>query len=316
MALVQHPLFAGLPEGPLVSTAWLAEQLGADELVVLDATVLTVDGFGGGRAFVSGEEQYLVHGHIPGAVFADLFDDFSDPEGEYAFTRPSTIQFEREAQKHGIDNDAAVVIYDTTNGIWAARLWWLFRSFGFEARVLDGGLTAWRSEGRRLQTGDVRPRRAGEFSAAPRTQAWASKREVEAVVAGDTDAVLVCAVPEPEFLGAAANRPRRGHIPASVNVPAAALTAPDSGRYLPADQLREMFADVIEAADPVIAYCGSGIASASDALALTLLGRTDVRLYDGSLNEWSADPSAPLETGDSLLAASGAPRHQHSAARH
>ena len=132
---------------------------------VLDATVLRVTGFNGSVAYVSGEEEYLVKGHIPGAVFADLFDDFSDPEGEYAFAHPAARHFERAAQAHGVDNDTAVVVYDTGIGTWAARLWWLFRSFGFEVRVLDGGLTKWRAEGRELATGDVRPRRAGDFSA-------------------------------------------------------------------------------------------------------------------------------------------------------
>lgn len=253
MAVVTHPLFESLSETPLVSTDWLAAHLGDDGLVVLDASVLTVDGFGGGRAFVSGDEQYLVDGHIPGAVFADLFDDFSDPEGEYAFSRPSVRQFEREAQAHGVDNDTAVVVYDTGYGIWAARLWWLFRTLGFEVRVLDGGFTKWRAEGRPTQTGDVRPRRAGEFSADEIARSWASKREVEAVVAAETDAVLLCALPRQEFLGDAGSRARRGHIPDSVSVPANELTAADRA-YLPPDQLREIFAEALARPEPIIAY--------------------------------------------------------------
>ncbi|MFC4242053.1 sulfurtransferase [Gryllotalpicola reticulitermitis] len=315
---MQQPLFDGLPETPLVPTEWLADHLGADGLVVLDATVLTVDGFGGGRAYVSGEEQYLINGHIPGAVFADLFDDFSDPEGEYAFSRPGVRQFEREAQAHGIDNDTAVVVYDTNHGIWAARLWWLFKSLGFPVRVLDGGYRKWVAEGRPTQVGDVRPRRAGEFSAYEASDAWASKRDVEAVVAGDEDAVLLCALPTSDFLGASGARARGGHIPGSVSVPAHELTDRETGAYLPLGRLRELLEDVATAPDPIIAYCGSGIASAGDALALDLIGRDDVRIYDGSLSEWSADPAAPLETGepgDRQLAAAGARLHRHSAAQ-
>lgn len=310
-----HPLFDGLPENALVSTAWLAEHLGADDLVVLDATVLAVDGFGGARAFTSGEGEYLLKGHIPGAVFADLFDDFSDPEGEYAFTRPSVRQFEREAQAHGIDNDTAVVVYDANYGIWAARLWWLFRSLGFEVRVLDGGFTKWCAEGRPVQTGDVRPRRAGEFSAESLDGDWATKSDIEAVLHGGADAVLLCAVPRQEFLGEAAGRVRPGHIPESVNVPATQLTDRETGAFLPPERLREIFAEVADAPEPIIAYCGSGVASAGDALALSLIGRRDVRIYDGSLNEWAADPSLPLETGALSLAAAGGRHHQRSAAQ-
>ena len=304
-----HPLLDALTDPALVSTQWLAEHLGADGLVVLDATVLPVTGFNGADAYVSGEEQYLVNGHIPGAVFADLFDDFSDPEGEYAFSRPSAPHFERAAQSHGIDNDTAVVVYDTADGIWAARLWWLFHSFGFEVRVLDGGLVKWRAEGRRIATGDVRPRRAGEFSAYSDDEAWADKREVEAVVAGREDAVLLCALPAREFAGETGGRPRLGHIPGSISSPAAYLVDRDTNTYLPTERLREVLGDVAAADSPIIAYCRSGIASTSGALALELIGRTDVKVYDGSLNEWAADASSPLETGAPVLAASGGGRH-------
>lgn len=302
-----HPAFDGLNGSALVSTEWLAEHLGMDGLVVLDATVLAVPGFNGGSAYVSGEEQFLVDGHIPGAVFADLFDDFSDPEGEYPFSRPDSRHFERAAQAHGIDNDTAVVVYDAVQGVWAARLWWLFRSFGFEVRVLDGGLMKWRAEGRPLQTGDVRPRRAGDFSAYPEDDAWAVKHEIEAVVAGETDAVLLCAAPPREFAGEVAARPRAGHIPGSISVPAVKLLDPETNAFLPPERLREVLADVVSAPAPIITYCDAGVAAAGDALALSLLGRTDVRVYDGSLNEWAADVTAPLELS---AAADSSSRHR------
>ncbi|MCL2516134.1 MAG: rhodanese-like domain-containing protein [Microbacteriaceae bacterium] len=301
-----HRLFAGLPDTPLVTTDWLAEHLGADELVVLDATVLRVTGFNGSVAYVSGEEEYLVKGHIPGAVFADLFDDFSDPEGEYAFAHPGTKHFERAAQTHGVDNDTAVVVYDTGIGTWAARLWWLFRSYGFEVRVLDGGLAKWRAEGRPTATGDVRPRRAGEFSAYSDPEAWASKHDIEAVLSGDEDAVLLCALPPREFAGDEGGRARRGHIPTSLNIAASLLLDPQTNAYLPVARLRELFAEVTDSGEPIIGYCQSAIASTSDALALALLGRTDVRIYDGSLNEWAGDATAPLELSVPALAAHAA----------
>jgi thiosulfate/3-mercaptopyruvate sulfurtransferase len=306
---VPHPLFDGLPDGPLVSTQWLADHLGAEGLVVLDDTVLSVKGFNGADAYVTGEEQYLVDGHIPGAVFADLFEDFSDPEGEFAFTRPTARHFERAAQAHGIDNDTAVVVYDTGTGYWAARLWWLFRSFGFDIRVLDGGFVKWRAEGRPVDTGDVRPRRAGEFSAYEDPEAWAEKTDVEAVLAGEADALLLCALSTSEFAGETGGRPRAGHIPGSVSAPATRLIDPATNTYLPPERLREVLGEATASARPVIAYCQAGVASSGAALALTLLGRDEVRVYDGSLNEWAADASAPLETGGPALAASGGGRH-------
>jgi thiosulfate/3-mercaptopyruvate sulfurtransferase len=315
---VAHLTFDGLNDTALVSTEWLADHLGAEGLVVLDATVLAVPGFNGGSAYVSGREQFLVDGHIPGAVFADLFEDFSDPEGEYPFSRPGGRHLERAAQAHGIDNDTAVVVYDAVQGVWAARLWWVFRSFGFEVRVLDGGLMKWRAEGRPLQTGDVRARRAGDFSAYPEDDAWAGKHDVEAVVAGEAEGVLLCAAHPREFAGEVAARPRAGHIPSSISVPAAMLLDPDTNAYLPPERLREVLADVVSASAPIITYCDAGVAAAGDALALSLVGRTDVRVYDGSLNEWAADVTAPLELSGPSAAASAAASasQQRLASRH
>ena len=105
--------------GPLVLTQWLADHLGAENLVVLDATVLSVEGGG----HVAGDEEYLVHGHVPGAYSADLIEQFSDPEAPFTFTRPSRERFERVAGEHGISNDTTVVVYDTAFGAWASRLW-------------------------------------------------------------------------------------------------------------------------------------------------------------------------------------------------
>ena len=70
----------------------------------------------------------------------------------------------------------------------------------------------------------------------------------------------------------------------------------ETNAYLPLSELRAVFADALESPDPIVVYCAGGIAAASDALALALLGRDDVALYDGSLNEWSADADAPLVT--------------------
>jgi thiosulfate/3-mercaptopyruvate sulfurtransferase len=69
----------------------------------------------------------------------------------------------------------------------------------------------------------------------------------------------------------------------------------DTNTFLPAAELQQLFAAVTPDA-PAVTYCAAGIAAASDALALTVLGRTDVSIYDGSLNEWAADANAPLVT--------------------
>lgn len=113
------------------------------------------------------------------------------------------------------------------------------------------------------------------------------------MVNGETRAALVCAIPAAEFNGKAGSRARPGHIPGSVSAPAGRLVDRETNALLPDAALRETFVTVL-GRDRVITYCAGGIAAASDALALTLLGHRNVAIYDGSLTEWAADAAAPL----------------------
>jgi thiosulfate/3-mercaptopyruvate sulfurtransferase len=282
---------------PIVSTQWLADHLGSDDLVILDATVLQAKQPSGTPAFVSGDEEYLVHGHVPTAVFADILGVFSDPDGRFGFTKPSAEQFEAAAASVGVDNHTTVIVYDNSVGHWAARIWWLFRAFGHDhVAVLDGGLRKWTAEDRPLDVGYVPPRSVEGFSATEHPEFWVDKAYVSSIVSGTTDAALICAVPSKEFTGEHTYRARAGHIPGSVNAPAAHLVDRKTNAFLPADALRALFTSVTSAGSPIVSYCSGGIAAASDALALAMIGRTDVAIYDGSLNEWAADPDLPLVT--------------------
>ncbi|NQX27180.1 sulfurtransferase [Microbacteriaceae bacterium VKM Ac-2854] len=280
---------------PVVSTQWLADHLGSDDLVVLDASVLLVRGFDGRMSYLTGEDQFLVDGHVPGAVFADVLEHLSDPDGRYPFTRPSRSAFEAALSELGVDADSTVVVYDSGVGQWAARVWWLLRGFGFDAAaVLDGGMSAWRTEERPVEVGHVPPRADRRFVAgSERARLWADRAEVERIVSGTAPGALVCAAPAKEFTGESSQRARAGHIPGSIGVPAARLVDRQTNTLLPPERLRELFTDVLDA-PRIVLYCGGGIAAAADALVLTLLGARDVAVYDGSLAEWADDPALPL----------------------
>lgn len=293
----------GLPlDSPLVSTQWLADHLGAPDLLVVDATVRNTVDPAGRRGYVSGHETYLLQGHVPGAVFADLIDEFSDPEGRHPFTRPDAARFASAASALGVGPETTVVVYDDALGQWASRLWWLFGAFGHDAvAVLDGGLGAWRAEGRDLDLGHVEPVPA-VFTPHERPERWASRDEVAAVSEGRQAGALVCGIPAAEFAGTDGHRPRPGHIPGSISAPAGRLVHRDSGAFLDATDLRQLFAPAL-GSTRVIAYCHAGIAAAADALALTVAGHTNVAVYDGSLSEWTADADAPLATLDDAVRA-------------
>jgi thiosulfate/3-mercaptopyruvate sulfurtransferase len=281
---------------PVVSTQWLADYLGSDGLVVVDASVVPFATPTGAQGLVSGHEQYLINGHIPSAVFADLIEEFSDTEARLPFTHPSAAAFAAAAGALGIDNETTVVVYDSSIGQWASRLWWLFRAAGFDrVAVLDGGFSKWNAEERDTEVGHREPT-AREFSAVERPELWASQSDVEDILAGTAEGSLVCALPPKEFSGEEGSRARRGHIPGSTSTPAGRLIDRETHALLPEAALRDAFGPALSQ-ERVVAYCALGIAASADALALTLLGHTNVAIYDGSLSEWAADERLPLEVG-------------------
>lgn len=271
--------------GPLVSAQWVADHLGADDLLVVDASVVAYTQPNGRPGMLSGHELYLADGHIPGAVFADLLEEFSDPAGRHPFTRPDHERFAAAAGDLGIGAGTTVVVYDTALGQWASRLWWLLRSFGHDAAaVLDGGLTAWRALGAPLDRGHVAPTPT-VFTPVERGDAWVDKEFVERVVHGNEEAALVCSAPP-----ATADRV----IPGSQSLPVARLVDRETRVARPDDELRALFAP-LRAASRVVAYCQGGIAATATALHLVRLGEERVAVYDGSLAEWAEDADAPLE---------------------
>ena len=278
----------------LVSTSWLASQLGAADLRVLDCTVLLAPQPGGGYAVESGRAAWE-GAHIPGSAFADLVGDLSDPHSPLRFTVPTPARFAEAMGALGVGDGHRVVLYDSRVNMWAARVWWMLRAFGFDsAAVLDGGWRAWTTDGRPTSTApaDWPP---ATFTARPRPGLFVGKDTVQAAVAS-RQTCLVNALDRAQHRGEVQHYARRGHIAGSANVPAMELVDDATHRYRPVDELRAAFADVAGRDERVITYCGGGIAASSDAFVLHLLGHDDIAVYDNSLSEWAADDSLPMET--------------------
>jgi thiosulfate/3-mercaptopyruvate sulfurtransferase len=170
------------------------------------------------------------------------------------------------------------VLYDASIGLWAARVWWMLRAYGFTAAgVLDGGWFKWKKEGRCVSTQRPAPRPA-RFVARLEATANASRGEV-AAAAGDPDVRVVGALD-----------PAADGIPSSSSLPGISLVDPETNALLPRERLRSLLADAgLLEARRVITYCDAGAMASLDALILTLLGHTDVAVYDGSLAEWNAE---------------------------
>jgi thiosulfate/3-mercaptopyruvate sulfurtransferase len=201
-------------------------------------------------------------------------------------------------RRFGISNTSRVVTYSTANPWWATRVWWLLREFGHDnAAVLNGGWQKWSVENRAVETGPARPRAAGDFVVQEVRNLMVGKEAVKAAI-GDAGICTLNALLPAQHSGSGGNSyGRPGRIAGSVNVPALHLLDPETNTFLPADELRRRLGAVGALDRPVITYCGGGIAASADAMILTMLGHTDVRVYDASLSEWAKDASLPMETG-------------------
>ena len=282
-----HPEF-------LVETDWLEQNLSNPDVVVLDCTVHLRIQPSGPYKIEPGLGDYE-KGHVKGAQFCDVQRDVSDSTQKTSFMRPTAAGFAAAMRRFGIGNNTRVVTYSTANPWWATRVWWLMREFGHDnAAVLNGGWQKWSKEGRPSETGLSSTRAPGTFSVTAERGLMVGKDAVKAAM-GDASICTLNALMPAQYSGGTYGRP--GQIPGSVAVPAAHLLDPATNTFLPADELRKRLGAVGALDRPVIAYCGGGIAASADALALVMLGHTNVKIYDASLSEWSKDESLPMETG-------------------
>lgn len=283
----------------LVDVAWLQSHLDDADVVVVDATTHLPIPKDGPYVPESGRATYEAE-HIPGALFAELLTDFADPDADQAWTVPNSERFAAAAGALGIGPGAKVVVYDQSAGFWATRLWWHLRLEGFdEVAVLDGGIAAWKAAG--LPVTDTpstaTPR---EFIAARRPELLRSTEQIRAAL-DDDSTILVNVLDEPTYRGETTTYARNGHIPGSINVPVAGVLNAEKGGFKSVAELRETFeaAGLLDTEKTVVTYCGGGIAATGVAQALSLVGRDDVAVYDGSMTAWAADPELPLVTGES-----------------
>jgi thiosulfate/3-mercaptopyruvate sulfurtransferase len=271
----------------LATTAWLAEHLDDPNVRIVDVR----------RNDLPGYET----GHIPGAIHADLMKDLMSPEEAIVTTAPSAEVFSATMQRLGVDNDSTVVVYDPVGGyMGAARLWWLLRYYGHDdVRLLNGGLVKWQAEGRPLEQGSSEPE-AGDFVAGTPQDEWRADAAQVSDAIGDTQFVIVDALPAAMFTGEAKHSEpiRDGHIPTAQNLPAPGLVDPETGALLPRSELAAQW-EALQAQpeQEAIVYCEAGVFSAFDFFVLYQLGHENIRLYETSLREWGVNPDLPMETG-------------------
>lgn len=285
-----------------VSPEWLEANLDNEQIRVVDATIffdLDHD-----EMLRTGKEQYESL-HIPGAVEANLFE-LSDSEAKLPFTVAKHEDFVTKLEEMGISNDTHVVIYDSgpqvgvdySASIWAARLAWQMLYAGLEkVSILEGGLDRWLAENRATSKEIIRYPK-GKLQVEPKEQYYASKEDVMKAIQDDTTNLIDALSPE-QFRGEIApyGEDKAGHIPTSVNVFYGSMSDSETGELLSKNNLALKFleSDALSPDIDIIIYCGFGVGASWIFMILKSLGKQNVAVYDGSMDEWTQDLNCPIE---------------------
>ncbi len=267
----------------LVSTNWLQEHLHDTDLIILDCTNFAEYDKSANRYLtVSGLPQWKDE-HITGAGFADFSKEMSGDTNRYRNTLPDPEKLAVAMGNLGISSQSKVVLYDTCNSMWAARVWWMLRWIGFDnAAVLDGGLSRWKSDGG--STDKLHVSRQSEILTPRIRPDIFVDRQALRIALVDASVLIVDALTQEQFSGKATRLGISGHISGAVNIPAESLVDPCTGEYFSTSTLSARFPD--DKTQSTIIYCGSGIAAASTAFTMHRLGFDKVAIYMPGLQEW------------------------------
>jgi thiosulfate/3-mercaptopyruvate sulfurtransferase len=273
----------------LVSSEWLTDHLSDPDVRILDCTWHHVS------TNLDGRTQYRGR-HLPGAVHFDI-DHVADTSNPLPHMLPSAADFAKKVGLLGISDGDHVVVYDRhCGGSAAARVWWMFRVFGYDkVSILDGGFGKWTKEKRPAEMTPVRPE-PKSFTATFTPSLVRTIDQMKANLETGAEQIVDARGPA-KFDGTQADVfpfKKLGHMPNAINIPWADLIVEETGAFMTPDQIKDRFVRAgIDLERPIVTTCASGISSCVLAFALYLIGQKTTAVYDGSWAEWDLAEDTP-----------------------
>ncbi|TVX85263.1 sulfurtransferase [Paenibacillus agilis] len=251
-----------------------------------------------------GYESYLI-GHITNSVYMDLDHDLSSSRKKHGGRHPlpEPEQLARSLTLRGINKQDTVVAYDDQGGAMASRLSWLLQWIGHEGEVyvLNGGYAAWQQAGFASEIGAAKPHVGLEQPYEPNVQSElvADIEEVRSKL-GDSNVRLIDSREHARYIGEVEPiDPKAGHIPGALN--RFWRDGLDGKGYVRKNnEERDAWRKLVDGAEEIIVYCGSGVTACPNVLSLWRSGYNNVKLYAGSWSDWCSyeeehTPVATLE---------------------
>lgn len=291
-AAFASPVFAS-EVTPLVDVAWVKANADREDVVLLDIRN-KIDG---------GSAETFTKGHIPGAVHSDYLKSGWRTKVDGVIAQvPMTEALEALIGGLGIDNDSTVVVIpagvSSSDFGSAARVYWTFNYVGHDdVAILDGGYRAWTADPNNpIETGASTPE-ARIFEAEIRPELRVDAEAVAAAISAD-DKLLVDARPTKQFTGLEKHKAAKaaGHIPSAAHFDQSQTFDEKTGKLVDLAKLQNLLPAGLADADEVVSYCNTGHWAAVNWFVLSeVAGKDNVKLYDGSMVEWTQDSARPLE---------------------